>query len=294
MSWKNRNRCLAAAGLCAAVLLWIVWGNSALTVTPHTITHPRIPAPFDGYRIAQVSDLHNASFGPDNRTLLDRLRETQPDLIVLTGDLVDAYRPDPEVSLSFARQAVSIAPTCYVTGNHEARLSDYASLRAGLKDAGVTVLDNQSVTLERGGASIRLIGLQDPAFLPGDALQPTLDGLCDPSGGYQILLAHRPEYLELYAACGVDLVFSGHAHGGQFRLPWVGGLFAPGQGLFPTYDGGVYARDNTTLIVSRGLGNSLFPFRVNNRPELVVAELRFAPSPSLCVSQYHPRKGVIG
>lgn len=272
---NKRNRRIAAvtAGLCAALVLWTLWGNSALMVTEYAISDPGIPASFDGYRIAQISDLHNASFGPDNRTLLERLREAQPDLIVLTGDLVDSYHPDPEVSLSFARQAVSIAPTYYVTGNHEPRLPDYAALRSGLVDAGVTVLENQWVTLEQDGASIRLIGLQDPSFLPKGALQSTLAGLCDPSGGYQILLAHRPEYLELYAACGVDLVFSGHAHGGQFRLPWVGGLFAPGQGLFPTYDAGTYTQDETTLVVSRGLGNSLFPFRFNNRPELVVAEL---------------------
>ncbi len=272
-SKRNRRIATMTAGACAALFLWTLWGNSALTVTMYSITAPGIPTSFDGYRIAQISDLHNASFGPDNRALLERLQEAEPDLIVLTGDLVDSYHPDPEVSLSFARQAVSIAPTCYVTGNHEARLPDYAALRSELENAGVTVLENQRVALERDGASIQLIGLQDPAFTTVSALQNTLSGLCDPSGGYQILLAHRPEYVELYSACGVDLVFSGHAHGGQFHLPWVGGLFAPGQGIFPTYDAGVYTQNDTTLVVSRGLGNSLFPFRFNNRPELVVAEL---------------------
>ena len=269
--------CVGAVGIG-----WVVWENSSPMVSTYTVSSPAVPAPFSGYRIAHISDLHNAEYGPDNQTLLDLLRDARPDLIVITGDLVDSYHPKPEVSLAFSQQAVQIAPTYYVTGNHEARIAAYPQLEAGLRAAGVTVLRNERVEIERDGAQLTLVGLDDPSFSARpaekgleEALQRLLpDG--DAERGYRVVLAHRPEYVELYQRCGADLVFSGHAHGGQFRLPGIGALAAPGQGIFPTYTAGVYALGDTNMVVSRGLGNSSFPFRVNNRPELVVLELHRA------------------
>ncbi len=261
---KLRLLCLSAGA--AALCAWLLWGNLAVTVSTFRVTLPDLPSGFDGFRIAQVSDLHNAEFGKDNARLLDKLREASPDLIVLTGDLVDSRRTDIEIAVSFAEQAVKIAPTYYVTGNHEARLADYGVLREGLLAAGVTVLENQAAVLTRGTDRVTLYGLQDPAFGDSPALPETEDLL--------ILLAHRPEYFERYAAQGADLVLSGHAHGGQVRLPFLGGLIAPGQGFLPKYDAGIYKEYGAVMAVSRGLGNSIIPIRVNDPPELVILILQ--------------------
>jgi predicted MPP superfamily phosphohydrolase len=249
------------------------WANTALTVSEYTVSASEIPAAFDGFRIAQISDLHNAEFGEGNEALLSLLSSTEPDVIVITGDLVDANRLDMEVGVAFAKAATQIAPTYYVTGNHEAGLSSRRTLLSALEEVGVTVLKNKATVLSRGDDAITLLGLHDPNYTKGSVVADTLGKLTKDVQGYTILLSHRPELMDDYAASGVDLVFSGHAHGGQFRLPFVGGLYAPTQGWFPEYDAGIYESGATTMVVSRGLGNSRFPFRFNNRPEIVVVEL---------------------
>jgi len=281
MKVKKKYKILAVvAAVLIASIVWIAWGNSALMVNEITITSNKLPNNFSGLRIAQVSDLHNAEFGDNNEKLLDMIKETESDIIVLTGDLVDSDHTDIEIAIAFAEQAVQLAPTYYVTGNHEARIFKYDELKDGLINVGVTVLENESVTLEKDGESISLIGIDDPSFLTnylfGDSVAVTesaLTELISADDAYTILLAHRPELFETYMESGVDLVFSGHAHGGQFRLPFIGGIVAPGQGLFPEYDAGLYTEGNTNMVVSRGIGNSIIPFRVNNRPEIVVVEL---------------------
>ena len=233
------------------------------------------------FEIAQVSDLHNAEFGEGNSDLLALLSEVEPHVIVLTGDLIDSRHTDMDIALDFAGKAVQIAPVYYVSGNHEARVPEYAELKMGLTDLGVTVLENQKVQITRDGESITLMGIQDPSFhtdyLFGDAesvSRQAISSLQNESDGFTVLLSHRPELFDLYVDTGVDLVFSGHAHGGQFRLPFVGGLVAPNQGFFPRYDAGQFIEKNTTMIVSRGVGNSIIPFRINNPPEIVVVELK--------------------
>jgi len=266
--------------LAAALVLLIIYtDNETLEITQYNITHEKIPAGFDGYRIAQVADLHNTEFGEDNETLLSLLAESEPDIIVFTGDQVDARRKDLDVVIEFVKQAVQIAPCYLVTGNHEGSIPETSRLNATLKDMGVTVLEDEIVTLRSADDTLSLIGVDDPTrknrFLEVGqeaAMDEVLASLCPKAEGYSILLSHRPEYLELYAKYGVDLVFSGHAHGGQVRIAGQG-IFDPHQGLFPKYDAGVYTMDNTTMVLSRGLGNSLFPWRINNPPELVVVEL---------------------
>ena len=274
---KRRYRIAAAVGAAAAV--WLLWGNSALMTSTHSVTSPRLPAGFEGFRIAQVSDLHNAEFGEGNRKLLDALEQAQPDIIVMTGDIVDSRNTKPEISLAFAAEAVNIAPCYFITGNHEARV-DHIGFPEQLRSLGVTVLRQEAVILERNGDTITLMGVDDPTFevdyMTGDCrpvLTAALEALTAEKQGYTILLSHRPELFELYRDFGLDLVFSGHAHGGQFRLPLVGGIIAPNQGFFPRYDAGIFTEGNTTMVVSRGLGPSIIPLRINNRPELVVAEL---------------------
>lgn len=269
--------------LLVVLAAWVIWGNTALVLNEYTISSQKLPPAFSGFRIAQVSDLHNTQIGKNNENLLEMLRNAKPDMIAITGDLIDSRNTDLSVALDFVAQAVKIAPCYYVSGNHEARVSEYPALKAELCRLGVTVLENQSLSITSNGDSITLIGVNDPSFetdyLLGDAqslMDSTLQALAPQAESFTILLSHRPELFSVYAKNEIDLIFSGHAHGGQFRLPFIGGLFAPNQGFFPEYDAGSYIDGNTQMIVSRGLGNSLFPFRFNNRPEVILIELHSA------------------
>lgn len=276
---KKKTICILS-GILLILIVWTAWGNAALELNTYTISSRGLPDAFDGYRIAQVSDLHNAEFGGGNQRLLDMLREAEPDMIAITGDLIDSRKTNIAVALAFAEEAVRIAPCYYVSGNHEARVPEYRELKAGLEAAGVTVLDDARVEIEISGKSITIIGVNDPSFLAdyltSDAavMDRKLSELSSEDASFTILLSHRPELFDTYAAHDMDLVLTGHAHGGQFRLLLIGGLIAPNQGLFPKYDDGLYSEGNTNMIVSRGLGNSIIPFRFNNRPEVVLIELK--------------------
>lgn len=280
MKRKSKTILTLISFLLIILIGWTLWGNTALEVNKYEIVSDRIPQGFDGFRIVQVSDLHNAEFGEGNSKLLELLSQTEPDIIVLTGDLIDSRNTDIEIALAFAREALKIAPVYYVSGNHEARVREYEEIKMGLAEAGVIVLENQKVNITREGETITLMGIDDPSFrgdyLFGDAesvARQAIHDLQNESDGYTILLSHRPELFSLYVETEMDLVFSGHAHGGQFRLPLIGGLVAPNQGFFPKYDVGLFSEDNTTMIVSRGVGNSIIPLRFNNRPEIISVEL---------------------
>ena len=280
---KKTRRWIAAIAAAAVLSLlgWaLVWGNTALVTADVLVCSNGIPEAFDAYKIVQISDLHDAQIGENNEKLIAMTAETEPDCIVLTGDFVDSSRFRPERSLSVAEALVKIAPVYYVSGNHEAILpdEDYQALTDGLRGLGVCVLEDESAELTRDGQSIRLIGLTDIGFHPGtlvekkDALRTALSALL-PEDEFSVTLAHRPELMDVYTECGAPLVLSGHAHGGQIRLPGIGGLIAPGQGLFPKYTDGKYEESGTTLVVSRGIGNSVLPLRVNDRPQIVVVQL---------------------
>lgn len=281
---KKKKEIASIAVILLILVIWILWGNTALELNTYSITSQQLPEAFDEFRIAHVSDLHNAEMGRNNEKLLSILRDTQPDIIAITGDLVDSRNTDIGVALQFAKEAIKIAPCYYVTGNHEVRISEYNKLEEGLKELGVIVLRDERLEIERSGEKIALLGVDDPSFqtnyLFGDdqtVMQNKLTELMDEEDTYTVLLSHRPELFETYVSSGVDLVLSGHAHGGQFRLPFVGGIIAPNQGLFPQFDAGMHTSENTYMIVSRGIGNSIVPFRFNNRPEVVFVELKVAP-----------------
>ena len=270
-----------AAAVLVALVIWIAWGNTALELNTYTISSSKLPQSFDGYRIAHVSDLHNAEIGKENGKLLTMLRDAGPDMIAITGDLIDSRNTDIEVALQFVREAVKIAPCYYVTGNHVARVNEYGELKAGMEAAGVTVLEDAKAEISLEGKTITVIGVNDPSYqtdyLFGDSetvMNTRLEELHTEDDGFTILLSHRPELFATYAEHNVDLVLSGHAHGGQFRMPFIGGLVAPNQGLFPEYDAGIYTEGNTNMLVSRGIGNSILPFRINNRPEVILVELQ--------------------
>ena len=283
MSAKKKLSIILAvvAAILFALIAWIIWGNTALELNTYTISSSKLPQSFDGYRIAHVSDLHNAEMGKNNEKLLTMLRDADPDMIAITGDLVDSRNTDIEVALQFVREAVKIAPCYYVTGNHEARISEYDELKEAMKAAGVTVLEDAQTEISLTGEFITLIGVNDPTYqtdyLFGDAktvMNTKLEELHTEQDRFTILLSHRPELFETYVDHDLDLVLSGHAHGGQFRLPFVGGLVAPNQGFFPEYDAGLFSMNHTNMIVSRGIGNSILPFRFNNRPEVIIIELK--------------------
>lgn len=264
----------ALVALCIAFGGWVIWANTALECTDYTIASARLPAEFEGFRIAQIADLHCAEYDEGNQKLLSMLKEAQPDIIVFTGDTFDERHPDKAPTLAFLRACMEIAPCYMVTGNHECAMNrqDYFALEAQIREIGVDVMHAEKVTLTRGDASITLVGVDDENY---EGVLHSPEQLRELAGtdGFTILLSHRPEYFWRYAESGIDLTLSGHAHGGQFRLPLIGGLYAPGQGAFPAYDSGVYSYQNANMVVSRGIGQSSFPLRFNNRPELVIITL---------------------
>lgn len=242
-----------------------------------TAASDRLPAGFDGYRIVQISDLHGKEFGEDNHILLEKTAELEPDLIAITGDVID----DPDqmgILEPLARGLAAIAPTFYVTGNHEWAIREAATVKSLMEEYGVTVLSNEYLKLERGGDTIVLAGIDDPNG-PYDQKTPEeLSGeihaaLGDP---YVLLLAHRNEYYQVYGQCGFDLTLCGHVHGGLIRLPFTDGLVDnTRRRFFPTHTAGLYPLDGGgTLMVSRGLGNGGISFRLFNRPHLPVIVLK--------------------
>ena len=272
---------IALAILLIILMIWTIWGNTALELNKHTIESNKIPKAFDGYKIAQVSDLHNAEIGAENEELLAMIEAADPDIIAITGDMIDSRRTNVETALDFAEKAVKLAPCYYVNGNHELRVSEYEELKKGLLKLGVVVLENESTKINIKNQEITVIGISDPSLeanelwsVEAEVVNNHLGELIKADDNYKLVLSHRPEMLEIYCEAGADLVLTGHAHGGQIRLPFVGGVIAPHQGFFPEYDGGLYIKEETNMIVSRGIGNSLFPLRFNNRPEVVLIELQ--------------------
>lgn len=259
-------------------------GNNSISMTRLEFRSVKINKGMSGFIIVHISDLHNKMFGENQCRLLNRIKEERPDIIVITGDVIDRRRTDIETAMSFFQGSLKIAPVYYVSGNHEIKSEKYMELRRQLKHSGVVVLNNDSVIINKGGGEFRLAGLNDASSFCRDPnnvdesaiemISDTLKGLISSdSSRLNVLLTHRPELIDIYQNCGADLVLSGHAHGGQVRLPFIGGLFAPGQGILPKYTSGMYTLGNTSLIVSRGLGNSKFPLRIFNPPEVAVVTL---------------------
>ena len=265
--------------IVSAFTLWVLWGNTAVELNEYTIQSESIPKSFDGYRIVQISDFHNAQIGKDNEKLISLIEKAEPDIIAITGDIVDWRRTDIELTKEFVLQIMKIAPCYYVSGNNESYITEKYDVKNILADMGVTVLEDETQHLEIEGEKILLAGVDDPAFSDNYSsadsvpiMQTKLEELMS-DDIYTVLLSHRPELFGVYCEYEADLVLSGHAHGGQFRIPFIGGLYAPDQGFFPEYDAGLYTDGKTNMIVSRGIGNSKIPIRFNNRPEVIVIEL---------------------
>ncbi len=265
----------------ALLIYFFYFQNNSIVISEYTINSDKLPQNFNGYKIVQLSDLHSKSFGNDQSDLVKKVKKSAPDLIVFTGDLIDSDKYDEKLSLILMEKLVQVAPVYYVTGNHEWWSGKFNTLEDKLKNIGVQVMRNTAEEITIKTDKIQIIGIDDPAnvkesYVERAKTEENITNLIEENEGkdnFQILLSHRPEMFSLYSEYGFDVVFSGHAHGGQFRIPFVGGLIAPDQGLFPKYTSRKYKSDNTTMIVNRGLGNSIIPIRVFNRPEIVVVTL---------------------
>jgi len=256
--------------------------NTRLVTTEFELSYPNLPDAFHGYRIVLLADLHGAEHGENNQRLVDAVRAANPDIITIAGDLIDRYqagRPverQLEIAQTLVEQLVTIAPVYYVTGNHEWDSGFVRPLLEMLRESGVEVLQNQYRLLEFSGESIILAGLEDPGG-PADMIQPRefIESIRErEDADFLIVLNHRNYSLNLFSRLGVDLVLSGHAHGGMVRLPFTDGLIGPQYEFFPTYTSGVYTMGVTDMVVSRGLGNHFGWTRFLNNPQVVVIELR--------------------
>lgn len=278
MAKRKRHSGLLTGLMLLAIIVgfvaWMAYTNLCIGFTRYELDFAALPEAFDGFTVAQISDWHNADFGGAQDAAIERLKLEAPDLIALTGDLVDANHTDIDAALAFVETIIDIAPCCYITGNHEGWLDDrdYAAMESSLKQLGVTVLHNEAVAFRRDGAEIALVGLDDPGF--GSRLSAKQIDSLSPEGVFTVLLSHRPEYFEAYVRSGADLILSGHVHGGQFRLPFVGGVIGPYYTFFPQYDAGLFRDGDSVMVVSRGLGNSVVPVRFNNQPEIVLISLK--------------------
>lgn len=267
--------------LVVLLLLWgFIWvNNNWIQTTEFTIESDKLPEAFDGKKIVQISDLHNANFGEGQSSLIEKVEAAKPDAIFLTGDLIDSNRYDLDTSLTLVDALVEMSEVYYVLGNHEVAVNKIDEITEALEQRGVHVLMDESMDWEVEGESVQIAGINDPLIDVQQTEQDFTRSALAEAGideGFTLLLAHRPEMFSIYVEEEIDLVFAGHAHGGQIRFPGLGGLFAPGQGWFPTMTKGIFEEQSTRLVLSRGLGNSGFPVRIFNLPEIIVVTLEKA------------------
>lgn len=251
--------------------IFLYYENNDLTVSTYKL-NPGIEE-LSGLRIVHITDLHNKTFGKNQIRLLNLIDSLEPDLIFFTGDLVDARRDGYENALVLMKELSLKYPLYRILGNHDYS-DDGIYINRLLEGENLTTLIDEDYVFYYKDFGVYIRGVQDPIYYPRITREENYLNTIKmgDKGEYNILLAHRPEYFYDYVEEGYDLVLTGHSHGGQIRLPFIGGLVAPHQGVFPEFDGGLYESANTKMIVSRGLGNSLFPFRIFNKPDVVIIE----------------------
>lgn len=264
----------AFALLCVAALAY--WNNAVRTVR-YTYENKKLPRSFDGFKIAHVSDFHNKYYGKGAKRLVRRIANESPDIIVISGDMIQSRRMQNALALVDA--LVSVAPVYYVSGNHERYVEEYPEFKEKMSAMGVHILEDESVALTHGDGEIALCGAVDPRFYmrrSEESSERFYEHIKDlrVEGKFNLLLSHRPEFMSAYVKAGFDLVLSGHAHAGQVRFPFVGAVFTPGEKFRPRYIVGRYDECSTTMIVSGGLGSSSIIPRVLNRPQLLIETLK--------------------
>ena len=282
MKQRTKKRFLAF-GIALALIFSFAFAAfyRGLTIARYEVQSAKLNAG-EAIRAVLLTDLHSYIYEPGQEPLIRRVKELKPDIIFLSGDMADDRNPFAGMELLLAGIA-GIAPCYYVTGSHDYWSGDIKNIKAAISDFGVTVLAGQTAELTLKGQHLFISGMDDPSMAPAspgewedDAYRKalrTFDSI--DRNGYNILVAHRPDFIKEYGELGFDLVLSGHTHGGQVRIPFVlNGLYAPNQGYFPKYAGGLYDVDGTSLLVSRGL--SYYPElpRIFNPPEIVLVELK--------------------
>ena len=270
-----KKRGLAVLIALLLLVLWILLEQKWIQITPYTVRSADLPEAFSGLRVTELADLHGVTFGENQEKLLEKVRETEPDLIAIDGDLFDIRTDVTELDVLLTGLC-EIAPTYYVTGNHEWTTENLYETLDHFRELGVTVLDNTYAVLGSTGQNLVVAGVHDPNG-PYDMKTPEeLVAEIRAELGedvYILMLAHRNGQLAMWSELGVQTVLVGHGHGGMIRLPFAGGLLDVEHNLFPTYDAGVFLEGETSMVVSRGLGNSIWIPRIFNRPELPVITL---------------------
>lgn len=281
---KKRRRLITLGVAVVILAVMLVWAfYHGLTLRHYPVKSDKLDADAS-VRVVVIADLHSHVWGDDQQPLLGMIESQKPDIIALVGDIVDDREPMYGAQL-FLEGVTDIAPTYYVSGNHEWWSGAYDEIKEMIEGFGITVLSNESGYLSINGVNLRLCGIDDPEVFEytddsslramgsvNEQLRQCFSDL--DSGTYNILLAHRPEYIETYLKYGFDLILSGHTHGGQVRFPLlVNGLFAPDQGYFPDYAGGRYDFGAQTLVVSRGSGVEAKLPRIFDPPEVVVVDI---------------------
>lgn len=265
-------------GLIFVIVLNLILSQKYISVTRYEYKNPRIT---EDFRVVHLTDLHNYQFGTKNRRLVEKVREETPDLIFLTGDMLNEDETRTDICIDLVGKLVKIAPVYVSLGNHEIEYINRVgnnNLISEIEQAGAVVLNEQYIDMEINGVPARLGGVYGYVLAPDETKnseQVFMEEFQD-TDRFKILLSHVPEGLLLWKSMeywDVDLVFSGHVHGGQVRLPFVGGLYDPEEGYFPTYTKGMFKCGNGTMILSAGLGSSRGRLRINNFPEMVVCEI---------------------
>lgn len=260
----------------AVILLAALALDSRLLVQQYAVEAAKITAPV---RLALVTDLHSCKYGENQQELIRAVEEAEPDMVLLGGDIFDDQLP-PENTEVFLQSIAARYPCYYVAGNHEywAGKEAFASMEAFMKSCGIRILKGDVERVAVKGQVLYICGADDPDNFDGLSMEMQLESMkrSMADDGYTVLLSHRPEYFDLYTEYGFDLALCGHAHGGQWRIPFlINGVYTPDQGLFPEWAGGFYQKENTTMIVSRGLARESTGIpRIFNRPELVVVNLQ--------------------
>lgn len=273
---------LMVIGIILLIILligYLYFENTNLKVTNYIVKSSNIPKEFNNYKIVQISDYHNEENRELNTKLVSEIKSSNPDAIFITGDLIYSRGVNIYIAISLIKKIKNIAPIYFVIGNHETSVAAYKDIEKELINEGVNILKNQKIVIEKNNSKMNILGINDPKLdnisekNNKKTVNKAIHSIKYDKSLYTILLSHRPETFDIYVKNNINLVLAGHAHGGQIRF-FKQGLIAPGQGLFPKYTSGVYEKKNTKMVVSRGIGKSIFPFRVNNRPEVVVVTLK--------------------
>lgn len=257
---------------CTALISDSRW---RLDVEEYELSSARLPDTFDGFRVVHLSDLHRVRFGKDNFRLVEKVQQAKPDIIALTGDFVEGDTDLAEIE-SLCAQLVQIAPTYFVSGNHDAGSGRLREIGTMMARCGVIYLQNSYRTITKDGKELVICGVEDPnawAEMPTpDELVSTLRA--EHPDAFVLLLGHRNYWPDRYPDLDVDVILSGHGHGGIIRLPFVGGLLGTNANLFPKYDAGVYDTQEYSMVVSRGLGNFPGIPRIFNPPHIPLIVLK--------------------